>query len=216
VPLRYSDTMKHSRRNRRSSLFQALSCLLLVVCAAQAAHAKPWWLRGAPGAESDFLPPDVAFRVGAHVDGDQIVVRWLIADGYYLYRNKIEIQAESPDLAIGSAELPRGSQQSDPYFGVQEIYQQQVEARVHYRRADYGAHPLQVKVRYQGCAHAGLCYPPITKVLFPDTGADASLTPASRHAPTHWELAAMLGGGGAFLLAGLLLRKNRRLATPAA
>jgi len=67
-------------------------------------------------------------------------------------------------------------------------------------------------VTYQGCAEAGLCYPPISKVLFPDSAAAA---PVARAEPHAWEGVAILGGGFAFLLAGLLLRKGRRLDTPA-
>ncbi len=56
-----------------------------------AAAAKPWWMRGIESNETDFLPPDVAFRVNARVDGNVVRVRWVIADGYYLYRHKIEV-----------------------------------------------------------------------------------------------------------------------------
>ena len=128
-------------------------------------------MRGVESNESDFLPPDVAFRVAANVEGNVIRVRWVIADGYYLYRSKIEIKPESPDLAIAAPVLPNGVLKSDPYLGSQEIYRQQVEATAGFSRIDGGAHPLQVKVIYQGCADAGLCYPPITKVLFPATSA---------------------------------------------
>jgi thiol:disulfide interchange protein DsbD len=105
----------------------------------------------------------------------------------------------------------------DPYLGRQEIYQQQVEAIVPYSRTDAGAHPLQIKVTYQGCAEAGLCYPPITKVLDPAHRlvgtAPASAAPVGTHP---WEGAAILGGAFAFLWAGLVLRKGRKLEIPAA
>ncbi|HXA36181.1 MAG TPA: protein-disulfide reductase DsbD domain-containing protein [Steroidobacteraceae bacterium] len=185
--------------------------VLLLVALAGVAGAKPWWMRGVESNESDFLPPDVAFRVGAKVDGTQVRVRWVIADGYYLYRHRIEIKAESPDLLISPPVLPQGMQKTDPYLGTQEIYRQQVEATAPYTRLDAGAHPMQVKVTYQGCADAGLCYPPITKVLFPEQGPPPAASP--RHP---WEGVAILGGGFAFLLAGLLLRKGRTLELPAA
>src|SRR6202521_132677 len=85
------------------------------------ASAKPWWIRGVESNESDFLPPDVAFRVTAGVDGNAVRVRWVIADGYYLYRRKIEIKAESPDLVISAPVLPMGLVKVDPYLGTQEI-----------------------------------------------------------------------------------------------
>jgi thiol:disulfide interchange protein DsbD len=184
---------------------------LLLLSLVGAASAKPWWMRGVESNESDFLPPDAAFRVSARVDGTVVRVRWIIADGYYLYRHRIEIKAESPDLAIAAPVLPKGVLKADPYLGTQEIYLQQVEATVPYTRFDAGAHPLQIKVIYQGCAEAGLCYPPISKVLFPGQAA-LDVTPTSHP----WMGVAILGGGFAFFLAGLSLRKGRKLDLPAA
>jgi thiol:disulfide interchange protein DsbD len=174
------------------------------------ANAKPWWLRGVESNEGDFLPPDEAFRVASQVDGTVLRVRWVIADGYYLYRRKMEVKAESPDLLVAAPSFPQGMLKTDPYLGTQEIFTQQVEGTVAYKRLDFGAHPIQIKVTYQGCAEAGLCYPPITKVLFP-----GSSLPAAQGQPHPWEGYAIVGGGLAFLLAGLLLRKGRRLETPA-
>src|ERR1700682_2911004 len=178
----------------------------LLVSLVGAASAKPWWMRGAESNESDFLPPDAAFRVSARVDGTVVRVRWIIADGYYLYRHRIDIKAESPDLAIAPPVLPKGVLKSDPYLGTQEIYLQQVEATVPYTRFDAGAHPLQIKVTYQGCAEAGLCYPPISKVLFPQQAAQAAAPPTSHL----WVSGAIIAGGLAFLFAGLTLRKGRK------
>jgi thioredoxin:protein disulfide reductase len=180
------------------------------------AAAKPWWLRGATSNDSDFLPPDVAFRVGSRVDGNGVRVRWVIADGYYLYRKRFSIVAESPDLWLGEPTFPAGTMKTDPYLGEQEIYTQQVEGTAEFKRSDFGAHPMQIKVTYQGCAEAGLCYPPITKVLFPQNGdtAGGALGPHAANQPSPWQTGAMLGGGAAFLLAGFLLRKGRRLPTP--
>jgi thioredoxin:protein disulfide reductase len=189
-----------------------ISCLFLWLLGAGALSAKPWWMRGVASNETDFLPPDVAFRVAARIDADAITVRWVIADGYYLYRQRIEIKAESPDLMISPPQLPSGIIKTDPYLGTQEIYTQQLEAAVPYKRLDAGAHPVQIKVTYQGCAEAGLCYPPITKVIFP--GLAPSPPASSTSHP--WEGFAILGGAFAFLLAGLVLRKGRKLDAPAA
>jgi thioredoxin:protein disulfide reductase len=176
------------------------------------AQAKPWWMRGIDSNETDFLPPDVAFRVAARVDGNVVKVRWVIADGYYLYRRKIEVRAESPDLLVSAPELPLGTVKTDPYLGTQQVYTQQVEAIVPYSRIDAGAHPLQIKVIYQGCAEAGLCYPPITKVIFPTVGSPAVV---AGNPPDPFESTAIIAGACAFLLAGLVLRKGRKLDTPA-
>lgn len=195
-----------------------LVSILLLACLSSAsglAQAKPWWMRGTDAKETDYLPPDVAFRVAARVEGNLIKVRWVIADGYYLYRQKIEVRPESPDLVVATAQLPDGVSKTDPFLGTSEVYFQQVEAIVPYSRIDAGAHPLQIKVSYQGCTE-GLCYPPMTKVLFPVTGASggASAVPTSLP-PRPWETRAILGGALAFLVAGLILRKGRKLDVPA-
>jgi thiol:disulfide interchange protein DsbD len=183
-----------------------------MLCLAGAAHAKPWWMRGIESNDTDFLPPDVAFRVAARLDGNVLKVRWVIADGYYLYRQKIDVKAESPDLVVSAPELPTGTTKTDPYLGTQQVFFQQVEAVVPYSRLDAGAHPIQLKVTYQGCAEAGLCYPPITKVVFPSVGAP----PVAANVPPYpWESLAIVVGAFAFLLAGLVLRKGRKLDIPA-
>jgi len=115
--------------------------------------------------------------------------------------------------------LPPGSEMSDQFLGTQRVFFQQAEAIVPFQRFDFGAHPIQIKVTYQGCAKAGLCYPPISKVLFPAGGATpggaaAGAASAVAKRSMAWESTAILGGGFAFLLAGLLLRKGRRLPMP--
>jgi thioredoxin:protein disulfide reductase len=211
----------------RLSLFAPAGLRLLLVAGLAVglvglATAKPWWMRGVVSNEADFLPPDVAFHVMAANEGTSLRIRWVIADGYYLYAHRMDIKAESPDLVLSTPSYPPGKVKTDAYFGSQETYRQQVEVTVPFTRIDGGAHPLQIKVTYQGCADAGLCYPPITKVLFPHgVGADAGQGPSHLSlplaaAPNAWERIAILGGVLAFLLAGLLLRKGRKLDLPAA
>ncbi len=194
-------------------LIRSTAILAATLGLAGLAVAKPWWLHGVESNEGDFLPPDVAFRVASRADGNVVRVRWVIADGYYLYRNKMEIQAESPGLQLSATSFPKGTIKTDPYLGTQEIFMHEVEATAAFSRSDAGAHPIEIKVTYQGCAEAGLCYPPLSKVLLPDdTRAHPTAPPVQPHA---WEGVAIIGGGIAYLLAGLLLRKGRRLDTPA-
>jgi thiol:disulfide interchange protein DsbD len=189
--------------------FVYMIALLLLV--ASAAHAKPFWMRGVESNDTDFLPPDVAFRMAARIDGNQVKVRWVIADGYYLYKQKIEVRPASPDLQLFAPQLPAGVLKTDPYLGTQETYTQQVEAAVPYSRLDAGAHPIEIKVTNQGCAEAGLCYQPITKAVFPTAGQPVAEAHAAVSA---WEGLAIIGGAAAFLLAGLVLRKGRTLDLP--
>lgn len=213
-------TSRHGSGRGFSVVPTVILAFSLILALAGGAHAKAWWLRGVESNDHDFLPPDEAFRVSSTVDGELIHVRWVIADGYYLYRGRMEVQAESPGLVIATPNFPQGTVKSDPYQGTQEIFTQQVEVIAKFARNDHGAHPLQIKVSYQGCAEAGLCYPPLSKVMFPTAspgGGDTIVTTGNtvKRLPHRWEFAAILFGGTAFLLAGMVLRKGRRLASPA-
>src|ERR1700735_3971095 len=105
---------------RTLPVWVALLLFSLMLGLAGVVQAKPWWMRGVDSNETDFLPPDVAFRVAARIDGNAVKVRWVIADGYYLYRQKIEVRAESPDLVISAPKLPPGTVKTDPYLGTQQ------------------------------------------------------------------------------------------------
>jgi thiol:disulfide interchange protein len=193
---------------RRAWLLAGLA--LCLGAAPPAAIARPFWQQGtATGSDQNFLPPEVAFRVGAHLEGDQLRLRWIIAPGYYLYRQKIQVTAESPDLVLGPLQLPPGEPLTDAWFGTQQVYRNIVAASVLVTRQDYGAHPLQVRVAYQGCADAGLCYPQIAQVLFP-AEADQARAPAL-HPPLVWQEVAIGAGCLGFLFAGLALRRRRSL-----
>jgi len=181
------------------------------------AYAQPWWLNGSKANQADFLPPDAAFKVSSVIDGDLIRVRWIIADGYYLYRTKFDIRPESPDLLLDPPVFPKGVSRTDEYFGTQEIFQHETEALAGFKRSDAGAHPVQIRVTYQGCAEAGLCYPPIVRVLSPEMLATplssppavTALTTAAATTSSDGVLVGILGGVLAFFLAGWNLRRKR-------
>src|SRR6516164_1188966 len=123
----------------------------------------------------DFLPPDQAFRFDALAEGtDRVRLNWEIADGYYLYRARIRVKTTSPSAQLGAPQFPRGQMKTDEYFGKQEIYHHELVATVPIARASGGQLDLPLEVTYQGCADAGLCYPPQTKTLvvrLPGAGA---------------------------------------------
>ncbi|HEY1899552.1 MAG TPA: protein-disulfide reductase DsbD [Steroidobacteraceae bacterium] len=113
-----------------------------------------------------FLSPDQAFQASATAAGpDSVRIDWQIADGYYLYRSRIKVKTASP-VQLGALALPEGKSQTDEYFGTQQIYEHALSATLPVARpGGAGSLKLAVAVTYQGCAHAGLCYPPITKTL---------------------------------------------------
>ncbi len=116
--------------------------------------------------DDEFLPVDEAFQFTGDLTGpNQLHVRWLVAKGYYLYKGKIAVRTDSPLVKFGAPVLPPGESKTDEYFGTQEVYHSDVEGDLPFTRTGTEAATVQAKVTYQGCADAGLCYPPTTKVV---------------------------------------------------
>lgn len=124
-------------------------------------------MSAAAGAQdSDLLDPEEAFRLeAATTEAGELLLKWDIADGYYMYRDRIEVRLVGPDSAeLGPLELTEGKMKDDPYFGRMEVYYGGMEGRAPITGAE-GAESLQVEVTSQGCADAGICYPPLTTTL---------------------------------------------------
>lgn len=110
--------------------------------------------------EADLLPVDQAFALSARADGrDGIELQWKIADGYYLYRHRIAVAPVGDGFAPGPLTLPEGHKKHDEFFGNVETYRGQLRA-VLAGQADPATRSVTLEVRYQGCADAGVCYPP--------------------------------------------------------
>jgi len=138
--------------------------LLALLCIAST-PATSQGLLGGVSSDEDFLPPDEAFQLTASADGGAAVsLDWIIADGYYLYRHRVAVKTDTPGFTLGVPVLPDGKKKTDEFFGQVEVYYQQLDAEVPLERAA-GTDTVELKVTYQGCADAGLCYPPITKTL---------------------------------------------------
>ena len=116
------------------------------------------------GGDEEFLNPDEAFQLVTEVEGGAITAHWQIADGYYLYRKRMGFNvAEGSDVVLGAAVLPDGKMKNDEYFGEMEVYYNNVLARLPVEQRADGPTAVDLDIVYQGCADAGLCYPPITK-----------------------------------------------------
>jgi thiol:disulfide interchange protein DsbD len=114
--------------------------------------------------EGDFLPVEAAFRLEVFADGpDRVQVAFEIADGYYLYRNRLKVTTDSASAQLGAPTLPRGESKTDEFFGTQEVYHHQLIATVPVSRSGATELQLPLAIAYQGCAEAGLCYPPQTQ-----------------------------------------------------
>jgi thioredoxin:protein disulfide reductase len=151
--------------------------------------------------QDEFLQPDEAFRFNAFPDGpDHVKLIWQIADGYYLYRTRVKAATTSDKAQLGALEMPAGEFKTDEYFGKQEIYHHELVVGVPIARASPAELAVPLTVTYQGCAHAGLCYPPITKeitVSLPSGSAGApgagGQAPAGAAAPASTGSAATAG-----------------------
>ena len=114
----------------------------------------------------DFLDPMVAFKPSARaLDGQTIEVTYEIAKGYYLYRDKFKFAVEGEAAMLGAAQIPKGKEKDDENFGNVEVYYKTVAIRLPVERNASGPLPLKLNVSSQGCADAGVCYPPQSQPL---------------------------------------------------
>ncbi|MEN8107608.1 MAG: protein-disulfide reductase DsbD [Pseudomonadota bacterium] len=118
-------------------------------------------------ADDEFLEPDLAFQVDALTDApDRVRIHWTIADKYYLYRDKITVQlANGAGATLLAPVLPAGKTKHDEFFGDVQVFYHETEAIVPLQRAASGPVEISLLIGYQGCAEAGICYPPIRKTL---------------------------------------------------
>jgi len=112
----------------------------------------------AAGAD-ELLEPDKAFGFSARaLDAATVEVRYAIADGYYLYRDRFRFAAEPASVTLGQPQFPKGQVHEDKFFGKQETYRKEVRIRLPVEAA--GAERLKLLVTSQGCADVGVCYVP--------------------------------------------------------
>jgi thiol:disulfide interchange protein DsbD len=110
-------------------------------------------------ASDELLEPDKAFRFSARaLDSGTAEIRFRIADGYYLYRDRFRFAAEAASVTLGSPRFPEGEIHEDRFFGKQVTYRREV--RILLPLAAPGADRVKLSVTSQGCADIGVCYVP--------------------------------------------------------
>ena len=141
----------------------------------------------ARSANQEFLPPAEAFRVSATaLAADRIRVSFMVAPGYYLYQKRLKATLEGAPAGVTLTPVtwPAGIDHNDEYFGQQTVYPESFEAELVLQRGDsVGALTVGLTLGLQGCADAGLCYPPETRrltVVLPAVGT----APLAPMAPT--------------------------------
>ena len=134
------------------------ACLLLSFASLTAPSAS------AAITQDDLLPVDEAFVLTATAPArDRIEVRWKITDGYYLYRHRTGVEADA-GFAARPLQLPKGKAYRDEFFGDVETYRGELLATLP-GRPGATTDSVTLKIKYQGCADAGICYPPQTRTL---------------------------------------------------
>jgi len=141
----------------RASVFSAMTLLIALVAHAQQSDAFNELFVEEP----QFLPEEQAFQFDFSQQDDQLLISWTVADGYYLYKKQFKTVVKNATL--GEAQYPPAETIEDEYFGVSEVFRHQVTLQYPILQSVQDG---VVKIQYQGCADAGLCYPPTVKVLY--------------------------------------------------
>ena len=106
-----------------------------------------------------YLPAEQAFILQTRQEGNTLQVQLTLADGYYLYRDKLSWTLSNGQL--GQVNLPPGERHEDEFFGSTQVFYRELNFTIPLLFAPAGA---QLTLGYQGCTE-GLCYPPVRHTL---------------------------------------------------
>ncbi len=174
--------------------------------------------------EVEFLKVDQAFALTTEQGADgALLARWEMPDGYYLYLHAFGFETRGGSgVKLGAAEIPPGKAKEDEFFGDVEVYYHGAQARLPLN-GTVGSEAVEVGITYQGCADAGLCYPPETKWVMlnagnysndisaggasaaPKTGSGGSAGTSQIAGTQEQQLAATLAGASVLSSLGLFL-----------
>ncbi len=132
---------------------------------------------GFGASQAEFLPVDQAFAFSYQQQGNDLVLSWDITPEHYLYHHQFKFTPQG--VQLGEAQIPQGKSYVDEYFGEVEIFDENIQLRIPLSQVQADA---TVDVQYQGCAKAGLCYPPEIKKVYL-TPINATSSSASNEAP---------------------------------
>jgi thiol:disulfide interchange protein DsbD len=142
-------------------LATAIVRIVMLLCAGAAASVQ---------ADEEFLDPEVAFRFSARLaPDDTLEVRYVIADGYYMYRERFQFSVEPAMIRLGAPRFPQGQWHEDEFFGRSETYRSEVTISIPVVDRAGWLGTIRLVAVSQGCADAGICYLPTTQ------GADFEL-----------------------------------------
>jgi len=138
----------------------------------------------------ELLEPEKAFQFSARLlDDRQVEIKYVIAPGYYLYREKFKFTAEPASVSVDASQLPPGKVKKDEFFGEVQTYRGELRFVLPVKGLAAQAPQFTLKAVSQGCADIGVCYPPqeqtanVTLAAFSPAGAATPSTPFLANAP---------------------------------
>ena len=146
--------------------------------------------------KADFLPAEQAFVFSTEpLPSGETRLQWKITDKYYLYKKRLKFEGLD---AAHTPPLPEGLAHSDEFFGATEVYRDRLELLIPANARG------QIKVSWQGCADAGLCYSPQSQKVdlggaqsatAPEQAQDQSLAATLQQGSLVWSLLLFFGLG---------------------
>ena len=163
-------------------LFPAWPWLALLLALLAKPAAGGLFDRLGSSSQDRILEADQAFQLTVSApDPLTLEARWLIAPGYYLYRDKFRLSLlDAQGMTITGMEIPLGESKDDPYFGLQQIFHGEAVVVARLQREPAGAQTVQLKADYQGCAEVGVCYPPLSQSVRVALPAYSPASPAGK------------------------------------
>ena len=139
-----------------------LVCVLALMVTSQICAAETSLQRFDGFGGPVFLQVDKAFKMSSLTSEQDVIVRWQIAPEYYLYKHQLlfTVKTDTDDARTIVVSLPNGKHKHDEYFGDVEAYYGELEVNVPVSSGNF-----EINVQYQGCADAGLCYPPQKRTI---------------------------------------------------
>ena len=139
-----------------------LVCVLALMVTSQICAAETLLQRFDGFGGPVFLEVDKAFKMSSLTSEQDVIVRWQIAPEYYLYKHQLlfTVKTDTDDARTIVVSLPNGKNKHDEYFGDVEAYYGELEVNVPVNSGNF-----EILVQYQGCADAGLCYPPQKRAI---------------------------------------------------
>jgi len=132
-------------------------------------------LLGKSNSNQEFLDVHDAFRISViEQNSSYVVLRFISAENYYLYREKLDFKVTPQNLFAGEIVLPQGIIKNDEFFGETEVYYEIFDVKIDFNNPQNI--DFNLDVHYQGCAEKGLCYPPqVITFSFGQEGANANI-----------------------------------------